>query len=107
MITIVEIKKLIAVAKEYDSNAKSFIKFVDKEKCGEWFSFYTDEFFKQVSKITDIDDNVFADCIFDDNPNIANTPVIENADGNLIWNNTFGFENYGLWRILQNIAEVV
>lgn len=94
---------LIELARLYDERAKKIIFAINPEYCGEWLSEITEEFFQDVGTILKIDYNTFADTIFDDHPKVANTPVVETPDGKLIWNNTFGFENYGLKRTWENI----
>ena len=95
--------QLLAIARDFDEKARSIIPSVKIENYGEWLSEYTENFFKEVGKIIGIDYNSFADTIFDDHPQINNTPVMICSNGKLIWNNVFGFENYGLKRTLENI----
>ena len=98
----IEKDQLITLAKKFDKEAKCILPFVDIENYGEWFSEYTENFFKVVGKTLGIDYNSFADTIFDDHPKINNSPIMK-KDNKLIWNNEFGFENYGLKRTLDNI----
>lgn len=96
-------EKLIVTAKEFDKKAKSIISSISSDNYGEWLSEYTDTFFEKVSDIIGINKCAFEDTIFDDHPKINNTPVRISSDGNVFWNNEYGFENYGLGRVLDNI----